>query len=419
VRFTTQCLVALTSLFIPALLSAEERISLQDAVNQASATNEEFRVLELRIERAQAIKREAFAGFLPQVGVGLIGTINGQEIVLQDRVITPRFDWGGNAYASIMLFDGRLYPLYSEAGIQVNATEALASWGQHILRFQVEQAFFELAAAERQLEIAKATIELRKAYADRARALAEQGIAIPLDAARAESQVLVAEQALLAAQARLGNQADVLAVLLGRESGEQLRATLREGDRTTPPASKEVVGKRSDLEADQLFIQALEKREQAIWWGLLPSLELRTIGRVGPSSLSNPDNFLWAVSLNLSWLLYDGGARFARARAVSAETQIAELQLTASQRQINADQARALRDWKASFRAIEVASRNVEVSQNAYEMANARFDAGLATSIEVTEASDELFRAQLSLVQSELEADLASSRFRFAQGNQR
>lgn len=409
-------LMAFAGLLFSLEASAESRLDLQSAKLQASQSNEDFRIAEARIERAQALRREALSGLLPQVGLGLTATINGQEIVLQERVVTPRFDWGGSAYASIMIFDGRQYPTYSEAGLQVEAIEKQAQWTRHILGYEVEQAFYALAAAERELEIAENAVNLRRAYADRAKALAEQGVAIPLDAARAESQVLVAEQTVLAARARLGNQADQLAILLGQEPGVGLRVDATKETRPTPPDGLEGTANRRDLETEAILIEALKKREDAIWWSLLPSLELRTTGRVGPQSLSNPDNFLWAVSLNLNWLLYDGGARFARARAISAETEIATLELASNERRVKGAYAGALRDWKAAFEAIRVASRNLEVSRSAYEMATARFDAGLATSIEVTEASDELFRAELTLVQTELAADLAASRYRFARG---
>lgn len=409
-------LMAIAGLVFSFEATAQTRLDLQTAKSQAAQSNEDFRIIEARIERAQALRREALSGLLPQVGLGVTTTINGQEIVLQDRVITPRVDWGGSAFASIMLFDGRQYPTYSAAGLQVEATEKQAEWTRHLLNYEVEQAFYALAAAERELEIAENAVALRRAYADRANALAEQGVAIPLDAARAESQVLVAEQTVLASRAHLGNQADQLAILLGQEPGASIRVDASKEGRPTPPESTEGPANRRDLETEAILIEALKKQEDAIWWSLLPSLELRTTGRVGPQSLSNPDNFLWAVSLNLNWLLYDGGARYARARAIASETEIATLELAANERRVQGAYAGALRDWKAAFEAINVASRNLEVSRSAYEMATARFDAGLATSIEVTEASDELFRAELTLVQMELAADLAASRYRFARG---
>lgn len=409
-------LVVAISVTLPLSLGAQQRLSIEEARAEAVKANEQFQILEKRIERSQTIRRQALAGLLPEVGLGLSGTLNANEVELQGRVITPRFDWGGNAYASIMLFDGRQYPLYSEAGLQEEATRKLSEWGRHVLSFEVEQAFYELAAAERELEIAEATVKLRQAYADRAKALAEQGIAIPLDAARAESQVLVAAQTLVNAKARLGNASDALAVLMGKELNSEFRANVSEGERVALPEGGVNLAARRDLEAEEIFIQTIEKQESSVWWSLFPTLELRGIGRVGPESLSNPDTFLWAVSLNLNWILYDGGARYARAEQLSIETEIARLELANLERSVGADQVRAMRDWRAANEAIEVARKNVEVSQNAYDMANARFDAGLATSIEVTEASDELFRAQLSLVQSELEADLAASRYRFTQG---
>jgi len=46
-------------------------------------------------------------------------------------------------------------------------------------------------------------------------------------------------------------------------------------------------------------------------------------------------------------------------------------------------------------------------------MTVARIESGLATSIEVTEASDQLFRAESSLSRARLGTDIAAARYRY------
>jgi len=75
-----------------------------------------------------------------------------------------------------------------------------------------------------------------------------------------------------------------------------------------------------------------------------------------------------------------------------------------------------LRNWQTAFEAISVAEENVVVAREAYDMAVARFEAGLATSIEVNDASEELLRAERELVSTQLENRLAASQYRYVTG---
>ncbi len=402
-------------LLLPGLAVAQERLTLSGALKTAQAQNESQEITEQRVERARAFKRETLASMLPSLSVGAGGTYNGVAVELNGRSIVQQFDWGASARGAVTVFDGRLYPLYRASSTSLEATAADAEWTLHVLDFEVEQTFFALAAAERQLQIASRALELRKAYTARAQALADQGIALPLDASRARTQELDAEQAVLEATAGLGNASDALGVLLGSTEPADFRADVSTNQRQQPPQDSTVEG-RKDVDAELKRIEGIELRESAVWWGMLPSLELSANSRFGPSSLSNPDGFVWSVSLDATWLLYDGGARYAQAAGLVAQAQESRLMLAQSRRQIGAEARRTVRDWTTAHQAIDVATKKLEVAKATYEMVLGRYEAGLATSIEVTQASEDLYLAELNLNSAELAADLAQSQYRFVVG---
>lgn len=391
-----------------------EPTALSAALEKAVAGHETAAIANQRITRARALRREALAGMLPSLSVGASGTYNGVEVELNGRNIVNQFDWSANGRASLTVFDGQLYPLYRASSRNLDATQADADWAIHQLRFEVEQAFLALAAAERELAIATRAVELRKSYTEQATALAEQGIALPLDVSRAEAQQLQAEQDVLEARARVGAASDALCVLMGIEP-KPLSAAHDAGQRGLPPATAQI-GSRLDFQAHLQRVEAAALRESAIWWSLLPTVELNADSRLGPSSLSNPDGFVWSVSLGASWLLYDGGARYARAESLAAETEILRLEQTQRERSADAEARRALRDWQTAHEAIQVASRQKDVAQQTYDMVLARSESGLATSIEVIEASEDLYLAEINLNASELAVDLAAATYRYVIG---
>lgn len=410
-------LVAMTLLAQTALAqTATTSVTVEQAVELARTSNEDMEVARQQIERSRAIRRETLAGLLPRISAGLSGSLNGPEVTIGDRTVTQKWGWGGNLTGSVVIFDGSLYPAYSETGELLEASENERAWVEHTLEFEVEQAFYLLAAAQEELAVAERTIELREAYLERAEALSAQGVALPIDVARARNQFLSAQQAVLSSRARVGNLADALSILLVREPDGELRAAAKDSILAPPEEGSADLPIRADIAAQQNFVQSLEDRKDSVWWSLFPTVDLRANGRVGPASFTAPDGFAWTIALNLSWLIYDGGARYARMDAIEAETRQAELRVERARREVDADEIRALRDWRTAFEAIEVARENVEVTREAYDMAVARFEAGLATSIEVNDASEQLVQAEQQLVARELENRLAASQYRYVIG---
>lgn len=386
---------------------------LSDALEKATAEHEDLEIARQQIERSRALRREVFARMLPSVSGTLSGSLNGPEVEVAGRVVTQQWSWGGSLTGRLVLFDGSLYPAYSETGELLRASERERDWVEHTLAFEVEQAFHSLAAAQKALEVAERTVELREAYLKRTEALSRQGIALPIDAARARNQFLVARQALLEAENRLRNLADALAVLLVMETDGTIRVRL-EGEPPAPESADSSA--RADIDAQRDFLASLEDRRSSVWWSLFPTVDLSATGRAGPPSFNAPDGFSWAISLNLNWLLYDGGARYARMDAIEAEAEASRLRIQGAERNARADQVRAFRDWETSYEAIDVARENVEVTREAYDMALARFEAGLATTIEVNEASEQLVLAEQALVTAELESRLSESQYRYVLG---
>ncbi|MFU8804033.1 MAG: TolC family protein [Bradymonadaceae bacterium] len=397
------------------------QIELFEALERVQTHNEDWEIARLQIDRSRAARREALAALLPQLSVSGSVTRNlGDEVAIEGRVIRQQYDWGVSALASVTLFDGPRYPQLAQADSMIELAEAETRWRHHILTLEAEQAFYTLAATQREVEIAQVAVELRDAYLQQAQALLEAGMAISLDVARARTQVLEARQVLLEAEAARGNASDSLSVLLGYEPTTRLRAQLAEFEELEAPTDAVLteLPERDDFIAQQRLIDASYHARRAIWWGILPRVDFRLTGTQGPASLFNPEGRNVAATVAFSWLLYDGGARYARMDAAQAQILERELALDRNVRMASAEMTRALREWQTAVEAIDVAQDQIETAMEAYEITRARFDSGLATSLEVTDASQALFRAELGLNQVRLRARLAESRYRYLDGTQ-
>ena len=389
-------------------------VNLDEVLAQVSEQNEEWGVTQARIEQAQAVRRQALAELLPSVSVSAQGTRYGEEIAFGGEQVRPQYDWGANARAAIAVFDGTNYPMLSRAGELLEASKALAKWRRRTVLFEAAQAFYVLAASQDRVEIARETVALRQAQLERAQALLDAGIAVRLDVERARTQFLEAKQDLIEARAQVGNADDALASLLALEPTTRVRAEVqREGPEVPPEAAPlDQVDERSDFAAVRRQIEATRLSREAIWWSFLPLVELQANGRAGPeSAFSNPDGFTWSLTLSATWLLYDGGARYGRIDQLEAEVKEQNLEYQRELRQAKVGVRQALRDWQTAVAAVEVARQQVEAARQAFESARARFEQGLATSVDVADASEALFRAETALNQRILQARTAAAEY--------
>ncbi|MGM0558763.1 MAG: TolC family protein [Myxococcota bacterium] len=390
-----------------------EPISLDEAIDRTRSENETWAITEERITQSRAARREARAELLPRLVADGGVTAYGREIEFNDNVVQPRFDWRVSGSASIVIFDGTKYPMVSRAGELLEATKAQSKWQRETIVFETTSAYYVLAAAQEQVAIAAKTVELRERELERAQALLDAGIAVKLDVTRARTNMLDAKQSLVDAKARLGNARDSFAVILGEQPGANYSAAIGAETVTNPPAEVDVeLERRADFKSTLRQIEATKLEEQSVWWSLFPTVGLSANGVVGPpTTFGRPDGYRLSLTLSATWVLYDGGARYARLDQVESRVREQQLEYERSLRQANAGVSRARRNWSSAVSAVEVAREQVEAAQETYDNARARFENGLANSLEVIDASQQLFQSKVLLNQRILDARTAAAEF--------
>ncbi|MFW5967187.1 MAG: TolC family protein [Persicimonas sp.] len=396
-----------------------QSVTLDEVLEEVEEENEEWEITEARIEQAQAARREARAELFPSVTASADLIRYSEPLERAGEEIRPQYDWGTSGQITVALFDGANYPLLSRSGELLEATRAISRWQRQTVTFEAAQAFYILAAAEEQVDIAERAVELREAQYERAQAMAEADLAVDLDVERADAQVWEARQEVIEAEAQLGQADDSLASLMAREPETTLRARVEEEAVESPPERAEIdnLETRPDFESFDHEIAAVEESKRAVWWSFLPTLELSANTHYGPGrGFTEVQGFDWSLSLQASWLLYDGGARYAQIDQFESQIREDRLEYEREMREARVGIRDAHRRWRSAAAAVEVAEEQVEAAEAAYESARARFDQGLDTNIDVIEASESLFRAETSLNQRTFEARIAAEEYRYLLG---
>src|SRR5207245_5559847 len=102
----------------------------------------------------------------------------------------------------------------------------------------------------------------------------------------------------------------------------------------------------------------------------------------------------WSATLSLSWSIFDGGNRIARFREARANLEAALARVKAQDLTISQDVEQTIITVNEADERIQAAQKAVESAQENFRLAQGRFDAGVGTILELTDAQLALTQAQ-------------------------
>jgi outer membrane protein TolC len=124
----------------------------------------------------------------------------------------------------------------------------------------------------------------------------------------------------------------------------------------------------------------------------------------------------WDVSVNVSWLLWDGGRRRADEAGAVAASRALEARAADIDRQIAFEVRQRWLELDSSRAAIGAAADGVRSATEARRVVVERFRAGVITSSDVLDADLAVLQAELDLTRARANAHLAEARLSRAVG---
>jgi outer membrane protein TolC len=178
---------------------------------------------------------------------------------------------------------------------------------------------------------------------------------------------------------------------------------------------------RPDLQRLQKLTTAAEQGVIARRAGYYPNLAL--FGAYDWRKTAGSNNFPgerdgWTVGLSSSWDIFDGRAtagRVVQARSFLEQTKLA---LAESQLAVDVDVRRAISNFQQANELAEASKKVVEQAEEAVRLANARFNAGTATQLDVLTSQVDLTTARLNQLQAYYTYNVAVATTRNAMGLQ-
>jgi outer membrane protein len=389
-------------------------LSLRRAVELALSPegNIQIQLSAEALKQAQARSAQARAALLPNIDSSLIyrdQTVNLKANGLQfDTPITPGISFpslvgpfsvtDARISATQSIFDLTSIRRLQASHAGISAAEADKINAEEQVAARVARAYLSAIRADADVETAQANITLSEAVLKQAENQKKAGTATGIEITRARVQLANDRQRLLVAEnTRRRAHLQLLRVMDLQLDGE-LNLTDKLGyvpvdSITLEQAKAQALSERPDLKAQQQRENGARLSASATKMERLPSLSaFGDYGSIG--SALNDSRPTRAVGVSLRVPLYDGGRRNAR-REESASQYLAEKARTRDlKEQIELDVRLALDALHSAEEQVKVAQEGLQLSENELAQAQRRYEAGVAFSLEVTDAQTRLERAR-------------------------
>lgn len=386
--------------------------SLRGLIETTLRNNRDLRVAAANIEAARAQLGLARAALLPtlngsgsftrQKGSTTSGATQGNTSSISDQY---QADLGVSAY-ELDVF-GRLRSLRDAALQNYVAQEQTRRATQISLVAEVANAYFSLAADNDRLRLAEQTLANQQDVYAITQARYQQEVATEQDRVQAETsvrsaQVDVAQYRRLAEQDRLALEllaGTVLPLPLTQQAS--LAFTTPALGETPAGLPSQLLNRRPDILAAQAQLEAANANIGAARAAFFPTLSLTASGGVASSELGHlfsAGTAIWTFAPSVTLPIFDGGTRRANLQAAQAtrEARVAAYEKAIQTAFKEVAQALAAKaDYQVEH---EAQTLNVKANQRYFQLANARYDQGADTYLNVLVAQRSLYQSQQALL---------------------
>jgi len=419
-------LVGVAWLASSSALGAQETGSLriEQAVSLALSRNERARIADLNVTVASAAVDKARTAFLPTLGVAGIYTQKPDDVI--DPTKSHSYSATTSAVLSQPLLNAGAFPLYASARRTLDATAAQTTDDKRVLAFDAARAFFTalsaeavLAAANTRLDTAKANLkDTQDRVAGQFAGTSSNDVTrASIDLANAVVEVENDKGATRVAYVSLAYTINApIPVHLDPPD-----AILAAGRQTVPAADGLVrlaIARRPDLQSKRFLGVAAHDFAQEPLLRLVP-----TLGVSGTFQLSTDETLVGHgfyntefVTLTLAWPLFDAGVRYADKRARDAAASIADLTTDELARNVDEQVRAACATLEAAQNALSAAKTAQDAAHKNVTETDVLYKQGLAKAIELVDATDSAFLADVAYVTSEYGVALAYLSLRQAMG---
>jgi len=391
-------------------------LNLQQAEALAIKSNPQISVARLIALASQQVTREVKSNLWPTATGDLTGVDaeSGSRITagaLNNPIIYERAA-AGLVVSQLITDFGRTTNLISSANYAAKAENENAVATKEQILLAVNKAFYNALQAHAVLTVAQQTVTERQTVANQVEALFKSKLKSELDFSFASVNLAQAKLLLLDAQNNENAALATLSMVLGFATSQNFQLVEETSPLTEPPGNVDdlitrAFSTRPEIRSLEFQYQSARKFQTAERDLLFPSI--RALGAVGDTPVGNSavapspsalNNTYGAVGANIEIPLFNGFLYTARSREASLRAQAAQERLLDIHNLISRDVRTSWLNANTAYQRLAVTQQLLQQANLALNLAQSRYNLGLGSIVELSQAQLQQTQAQISYAQA-------------------
>ncbi|MBI5085565.1 MAG: TolC family protein [Acidobacteria bacterium] len=404
IQIVSLCLAAATA-------SAQDPLSLKDAVKQALRAHPSMEVATAKIQAAGSRIGQARSGYLPRVQYSETFQSGNNPVYVFGSLLTQRQFAAGNfalnklnrpdvlnnfqstVSAEQLIYDfGGMKNNVKAAELGKQMTEQERKALELVLIAGVARAYHGVTLSDQALEVAREALKTAEADQKRAETVRDAGMATESDVLSVKVHVAAMREQVIrrAADAKVARAAFNEALGLPLDTAFTLTTALAPAAGAQGEAGKS----RPELEQLRLARQAAEAQAAAARSAYLPQVFMKGTLEADRQEFVRKGGANWMFVAGMKWNLFDGHRTresVAEARAMAAAAQASERQFASA---VNLEVRKAKSYFDAASERIAVTEATVAQADESLRILRNRYSNGLATITDLLRAQTALLDAR-------------------------
>jgi outer membrane protein len=418
-------------IFVPASAQTVQTLNLQQAEQIAIQNHPQIQAATALAAAAEAQVREIRAAYYPNAN----GSLTGAESVDSNRIgagvlNAPRvFDKYANGFSISQLITdfGRTHQLAKSSDLHARAQQENVVTSRADVLLQVDQSYFGVLRAQALLRVAEQTVGERQLVSNQVTQMAANQLKSQLDVTFANVDLAQSQLLLIQAQNNLqGSYADLTRAL--GFADQRIYSLTEQAQNSPPPVDLMTLIQQAMMNRPDLISQQFEVNSAQTFATAERDLWFPTISAVGAAGLipfhasvttTGLNDQYAAAGFNVNIPIFNGHSFGALRNEATARAQAQQQNLRDLQDRIVRDVNKAWLDANSGYQRLSVVEQLVNQATLALNLAQARYQLGLSSIIELTQGQLNLTQAQIEQVNATYDYQTQLSVLNYQIGNLR
>jgi len=371
-----------------------QRLTLKEAENIALQNHPQVSSAQFAALAAGQVPTEVRSVYFPQIFGNMTGVVADHDSRitaggLNNPIIYSRYADGVTLSQFITDF-GRTARLTESTQLHARAQQQNVQATRAEVVLQVDRLYYSALRARAVLEVARQTVQARQLLVDQVTALANSKLKSALDVSFAKVNLSDAQLLFVKAENDVQASYAQLSTALGYREQREYQL-VEEPLPAAPPGNEkalvtQALGERpdlSDLRLEQDSAAQFAKAEKDLWFPTVSSLW--TAG-VTPAHAANLSDHYAAGGVNVNFPIFNGHLFGARRAEANFKAQAAQEKVRSAENQIARDVRLALLNTNTAYQRLELTAELLSQAAQALELAQARYNLGLGSIVELSQA---------------------------------